>query len=350
VTTAQSAVGAADAAVDNTRAQLLGAISSACSTLYAMGLNCANPETPLSADSMASVASFMQSRVGDTRSDFGIRATAVLTTNAALRSALANAVATRDTLAAARAKLDALTNPSALDLATAQAQLAAARDTLEAKTAPTEADRLAADAAVNRASAALSVAVANLARSRLVAPFDGIVLQRLAEPGANVTPQTAVLTIASRSIEVRASLSDLDAVRVRPGMTVEVAAPGVATPVTGRVTGIAPAEDARTRLVEARITLDRAEPLRPGMPVEVRFIAEQRASALSVPREAVVDLETNPRVYAVADGSVRVRPVKLGLADHARVEVVEGLREGEVIVLHGHSRLRDGQQVRANRE
>ncbi len=349
--TAQASVASSELAGDNSRAQLLGAIATACATNFSFGLPCGSADVPLSLDAQAAAESFLTSRAGDARSDLGARAVAVLTANAAYRTAIGNAAAARDNVAAARAKLEALGNPSAAEVSTQRAQIATARDTLEAKLTPyTEADMQAVNATISRAQAQTAIAEANLARTIVRAPFDGMVTQRMVEPGTNVTLQTPVLMLAAKGVEVRITLRDTDAPRISAGLAAEIAISGEERPLVGRVRQIAPSGDARAHTVDVIVAVD--DPtgrLRPGTLAHVRLLTVQKANAIIVPASALITEGTAARVFTMVDGTVRIRTVTTGLADHLNVEVTDGLRAGDLVIVAGQNTLHEGQAVRPAR-
>ena len=86
--------------------------------------------------------------------------------------------------------------------------------------------------------------------------------------------------------------------------------------------------------------------LKPGMYARVRLTVERRPNALTVPRGAVVDIEGKRGVFMVENGqTARFREVQTGLQDNDRIEILDGLNEGERVVTTGALALRDGDRV-----
>lgn len=67
---------------------------------------------------------------------------------------------------------------------------------------------------------------------------------------------------------------------------------------------------------------------------------------VSVHKDAVIRRQGGTIVFTVIDGKAALRPVRLGIAIAARFEVLEGLAPGELVVIRGNERLRQGQKVR----
>ncbi len=348
--TAQSSLASNEVAIETSRALLLGAIGNACNLPPGQGIPvpCNGTDIPLPAATSDAIAGFLQSRSGDTRSDLGQRAVAVLQTNGNYRGALAGAEAAKQAVASASAKLDALLNPSASDIAAQRAQVQVARDSLENKANPyTDADIQAANATVARAAAQIAQMEASLARTSITAPFDGVVAQRLVEPGANVTTSTPLFVLVAKGAQVQVTLRDTDAANIKPGAAVEVTTPEATKPLTGRVLTIAPIGDPRAHTVEVHISADSpATALRPGTFTQVRILTSQKSDALAVPNDSIVPTDQGPRVFVVRDGKARALDVTLGIVGRTSTEITKGLAAGDVVIVEGHSTLRDGQAVK----
>ena len=125
----------------------------------------------------------------------------------------------------------------------------------------------------------------------------------------------------------------------------------------GRVLRVNPVVDARSGTVQVTVSLDpgaetseesgEAARLVPGMFVRVALQLGVREQALLVPRRAVVYEEGVPTLFTVKDGKARrISPVKLGVTDGTRIEVLEGLSEGQQVITVGQSGLKDGAPVR----
>lgn len=172
----------------------------------------------------------------------------------------------------------------------------------------------------------------------VAAPRAGVVLHRGISVGTAVDPSTEIVTVADLSrIWVLAELSegDIPSVQVGTPATLEFPASG-REPFEGRVEFLYPTLSERTRTLRVRFEV--ANPggtLRPGIYGTAAFRVSPR-SALTVPRDAIVDTGSAQHVFVVASETRFVpRPVKLGTRFDDRIEVREGLDEGESIVASG---------------
>jgi membrane fusion protein (multidrug efflux system) len=145
-------------------------------------------------------------------------------------------------------------------------------------------------------------------------------------------------------------VSELDVVHVRAGDTVDMALDAMPDEVIeGQVRRVFPTGDPRTRLVPVEVALASAAGsiVRPGFLARATFALGTRDDVLLVPAGALVSAGSTQAVFVVSEGGAAVRrPVATGLTTQGMVEVVEGLDEGERIVVQGAARLRDGAPVR----
>ena len=81
------------------------------------------------------------------------------------------------------------------------------------------------------------------------------------------------------------------------------------------------------------------------MYARVRLTVERRPDALTVPRNAVVDADGKRGVFLVADQTAKFNEVKTGLSDGERIEILDGLAEGQRVITTGALALRDGDRV-----
>ncbi len=124
----------------------------------------------------------------------------------------------------------------------------------------------------------------------------------------------------------------------------QVTPAGAAAPLAGRVRLISPEVDRQTRLGRARVALPEAGARTIG--VFARGVVElERRTGLVVPQSAVNFRRDAAVVQVVENNTVRTRPVRLGISGEGRVEIVEGVREGELIVARAGTFVRDGDVI-----
>jgi len=103
--------------------------------------------------------------------------------------------------------------------------------------------------------------------------------------------------------------------------------------------------------VRARVELLEAERmLRPGMEVDVKSEALIATDALLIPADAILEDETGRWVYVIRNERAQRTEVKVGANNYVQAEIIEGLAQGEVVIVGGKEEVRDGARVRAIEE
>jgi membrane fusion protein (multidrug efflux system) len=195
----------------------------------------------------------------------------------------------------------------------------------------------------------LKLAQARLAKMRIVAPFDGVVGIRNVSVGDFVRDGADLVNIEDiGTLKVDFRLPERDFTRVKVGQPVLVAADALpGENWRGTLEAINPRVDANGRSLELRARLaNSGGRLKPGMFVRVRAVVGERPSAILVPEEAIVPAGEEFYVFKVVDGVARRIKVALGVRRDAKVEIVEGLAPGDLVVTLGMRLFRDGQPVR----
>ncbi|MBK8665760.1 MAG: efflux RND transporter periplasmic adaptor subunit [Burkholderiales bacterium] len=226
----------------------------------------------------------------------------------------------------------------------ARAQQASAQAQVQA-VAESGADLAQAQAQQAQSLAAVDAGQARLAQATVRAPTDGRVLLRSVEPGQIVQPGAALLSLAlAGPTQLVAQVDERFLDQLQVGQPASVVADAFATqPFAARVRSIAPAVDAQRGAVEVKLAPEQAPPafLREDMTLSVEVLTGERASALVLPLSA---LQSDGAVRVLVDGRVQARPVRLGLRTLDAAEVLEGLAEGEQVLVGAAT---PGQRVRA---
>ena len=196
--------------------------------------------------------------------------------------------------------------------------------------------------------AAVQLAEAKLAKTRVKAPFRGMVGLRNVSVGDYVKEGQDLINIEDiGTLRVDFKLPETYLGRLNKGQAVEVATdarPGER--FKAQLDAIDPLVDQGGRAIAARARLDNAAgKLRPGMFVRVRLVFGERQGVLMMPEQAVVP-GGQPAVFKVVDGKAKLAKVKLGVRRAALVEVTEGLAEGDVVVTAGQLKIKEGAAVR----
>jgi membrane fusion protein (multidrug efflux system) len=202
------------------------------------------------------------------------------------------------------------------------------------------------------AEAQVALAKAQVARMQIVAPFDGVVGIRAVNVGDYVKDGADLVNIEDlSSVWVDFRLPERFIARLKPGQEVQVtldALPG--RTYLGRIDALDSQLDANGRSVLVRAKLANAGgQLRSGMYARSRVVFDVRENALVVPEEALVPLGDKQYIFKVVDegGTKTARRVeaRIGQRVPGKVEVLQGVTAGDVVIVAGQARLGDGDAV-----
>jgi HlyD family secretion protein len=209
------------------------------------------------------------------------------------------------------------------------------------------AEHAVAEARLERARATRDRLEQELAYATITAPIDGVVLQRDLNPGAaaasvaSVTGGTILMIIADTSqMHLLGVVDENEIARVRVGMEARIRTEAYTDRVfPGRVRKIASIGDRKNNVSSFKVEVDILEgvaALWPRMSADADIIAEVHERALLLPEAALLYKGNDIFVEVVAHASnqhLLQRPVRLGISNHNRVEILDGLAEGEVVKL-----------------
>ncbi len=253
---------------------------------------------------------------------------------------LASAKAQMLQAASALAQLKA--RPTASELASANAQVAQAQAQIAQLQALPDADTLAvAQAALDEAQLALEQTQAQLDDAILRAPFDGVIVLLNVTAGQYASPGTpAVVVDSAGDLQLDVSIDEVDISELVEGQSAYLAftaLPGRV--VTGTVDSIAPASTniggAQAYAVQIGFTPGDL-PIRLGMTADVQIVVARAADALLVPSRAITADREAGRYYVtrqLPSGLTEQVEVRIGLRDSSSVQILEGVEEGDLLVL-----------------
>jgi len=201
----------------------------------------------------------------------------------------------------------------------------------------------------NAARARAELAQVALDRTRIHAPFDGVLGARLVSPGDRIAPETSLVQIdATARLKLAFTVPERTVPLLRTGLSVQVrVASFPERRFPGEVFFVAPVVSPQNRRLLAKAYLANPERLlKPGMFATIDLETTARIEALLVPESAIAYDATGPYVWRLDPENVAQRvPVSLGTRREGRIEVVRGLATGERIVASGTHKVTQGQPV-----
>ena len=226
----------------------------------------------------------------------------------------------------------------------------------QAKMGGQQEDKALAKASLSQAAAHLEVARKGLSDATLCAPIDGYIAKRSIEPGDSAAPGRPVFEIVRMDpLEVNVGVPETDVHLVKIGQKADVTVPALpGRSLQGTVRVINVSADPNTRTYMARIAVANPEHLlRVGMVAEARISGDRTVSMATLPGDAVVrDPQGATQVYVYYPDQKRVytKRVEIGATANKDVEIKSGLDGGELIVLAGQAKLRNGLVVAATEQ
>jgi RND family efflux transporter MFP subunit len=232
------------------------------------------------------------------------------------------------------------------------------------------AQKRAADQQVEAAAAQVKVSRANVVAKQaqlnkykaqqsfkfVVAPFDGVIVNRKVDQGALITAgsqsttqelfQLAKLDVLRTYVNVPQSLSRY----LKPGQDAEVSVSSYPERTfTGKVTNVSGALDPQTRTRQTEIKIDNLDhSLLPGMYAQIKLTVERPENWVQVPSDAVIPRDNSLEVAVVRDGKAHYQKVVLGRDFGDMIEIKDGLADKEVVILSPADDLREGDPVESS--
>lgn len=200
---------------------------------------------------------------------------------------------------------------------------------------------------LNVLRAELNLNEAQLAKTELRAPFDGLLGLRHVSEGAYLSPQTPIATLQDISpIKIDFSLPEKYVGIVREGSSIQFRVSGSDQRYSGQVYAIEPRIEENTRTLQIRATSpNRDGSLFPGAFAEVELVLNQYEDALAVPAIALVSELRGRKVYVSSNGIVEERIVDTGIRTDSTVQILNGVAIGDTVLTSGLQLVRPGMPV-----
>ncbi|HIJ59595.1 MAG TPA: efflux RND transporter periplasmic adaptor subunit [Nitrospirae bacterium] len=224
-----------------------------------------------------------------------------------------------------------------------------------------EATLRSAKASVDAAKANLKAAEVAIEYTYIKSPFDGVVLTKNADLGDIVTPfgsaaglKAAVANIADlNSLEVEVDVSESNLLKIFIGQPCEIMLDALPDKrLSGIVHMIVPTADKTKASVMVKVRfLEKDKSILPEMSAKVAFLTqkplqEDKKPVTAVNKNSILQKEGKKIVFVINDGKINERIVKTGRDFTDMIEIIEGVRHGEKIVLNPSSKLKDGDRIK----
>ena len=200
---------------------------------------------------------------------------------------------------------------------------------------------------LNVQDAEIDLTEAQIAKTEIRAPFDGVVGLRYVSEGSFVNAATRIATLQRLDrLKIDFSIPEKYAARVQVGNPISFTVAGASLKFTGRIYALDPRIDAATRTVLIRALCPNPDGrLLPGTFANVAVTLADVADALMVPAVALVPGLEEKNVFVLRDGKAERRAVHTGIRLEDTVHILSGLAAGDVVITSGLQQIRPGQDV-----
>ena len=210
------------------------------------------------------------------------------------------------------------------------------------------------DIALNQFNTALSdikLVEAQLAKTVIRAPFNGILGLRMVSEGSVIGPNDIITSVVNIDpIKIEFSIPERYANQVTVGSPVFFSNESSGEEVQGQVYAFEPQIDLATRTLKLRAqSANKGGKFLPGMFVKIRFILEVTEDALMVPAESVIPELSGYKVFVAGEGGkAEQRLIEIGTRTDSHVQVLSGLDVGELVLTTGVMQVRQGMPIQPN--
>jgi HlyD family secretion protein len=194
---------------------------------------------------------------------------------------------------------------------------------------------------------------AQLSYSEVRSPITGFITDRPLYPGEMASTAAPLLIVMDISqVIAKAHIPQTDALQLHRGDAATISLAGLEKPINGKVSLISPALDPNSTTVEVWVQAPNADQqLRPGTTAQIAITAQTIKDALVVPSAALINAKGDAAQVMVVDGQNQAssRDVKTGIQAGQQVQIVSGLKPGEVVVTEGAYGLPDKTKVKVEK-
>lgn len=205
---------------------------------------------------------------------------------------------------------------------------------------------------VKQAQANVELIKTQISNAVITAPESGEIAARMVDPGEMAGPGAPVVTIINTTrVFIEGIIAERDIALVRRGQAVDVKIDAAGGIFKGIIETVSPAADPRSKGYPLKAGLSNPDKkLKPGMFGEIQLVTGQKDGVVVIPKEAIIDRGAGKAVYVINGNQAEERKITPGMESGDRVEVSEGLKAGEKLVIAGQASLADKMPVKIQEE
>jgi membrane fusion protein (multidrug efflux system) len=200
---------------------------------------------------------------------------------------------------------------------------------------------------VNVLKSELRLIDAQIEKTEVRAPFTGILGLKYASPGAYITPSSRITSLQEvNPVKIDFSIPERYIAKIQAGITINFTVQGVDSTFIGEVYAVEPRVDTETRTLQIRALSENEENLLyPGAFANIELILDEIDDALMVPTIAIIPELNAQKVFVSNNGTVEQRMVRTGIRTSEKVQIIDGLERGDVVLITGLLQVRPGMEV-----
>lgn len=237
-----------------------------------------------------------------------------------------------------------------MEFTVAEAQLTSSQEHLKLlREGAREEVKKVAQARLREMEAMLAQERIRLQHTQILAPFSGEISRKFLDAGALVSSSTPLVTlIHTETLKVVANILEKDIPLLKTGLKAKIMTESFPGKVfEGKITRISSALEPATRTLQTEIEIPNAgRLLKPSMFAKIELVLSQKPHALVIPQHAVVEERGLKTIYILKENQAFRRTIVTGIEQFPYVEVLEGVSEGDRVVVRGQNALREGSTVR----
>lgn len=203
-------------------------------------------------------------------------------------------------------------------------------------------------AQVKQAQSAVELINTNLGNSVITSPVTGIISAKYINSGEVTGAGTPMLSVVNiDKVKTVIDVAEEEINRIKDGQEVDVKVGALdGEKIKGKITIVPPASNP-TRLFQVKIDIDNSDHnLKPGMFAEVEVEKGIKENVVILPKDAILLKKHGNVVFVIRDNKAVERHVKLGITNGENVEIIDGIKPGEKVVVKGQNLLKEGAQVK----
>ena len=201
---------------------------------------------------------------------------------------------------------------------------------------------------LNTIKADIEFTNAQIAKTEIHAPFDGIVGLRSVSIGTYITPQTQVATLQSiNPIKIDFAVPQKYYSEIKEGKAIEFTIPNINMNFNGRIYAVEPKIDQTTRTILVRaVAQNNNGVLLPGAYVEINIILNNISNAMLIPTDALVPDIEGEKVFLYKNGKAVPQKVSTGIRTEKNIQIINGIENGDSVIVSGIIQLRPNSQIK----